>query len=64
MDRPVLAPPGVPKARVEELRAAFDATMRDPAFIEEAKHQNLDMNRVSGDAVAAIIARPTPCRRR
>jgi tripartite-type tricarboxylate transporter receptor subunit TctC len=57
MDRPVLAPPGLPEARVKDLRAAFDATMSDPAFIEEAKHQNLDMNRVSGEAVAAIIAK-------
>ena len=57
MDRPVLAPPGVLAARAAELRAAFDATMADSAFQEEAKRQNLDINHVSGEAVAAIIAK-------
>jgi tripartite-type tricarboxylate transporter receptor subunit TctC len=57
MDRPLLTPPGVPEARVKELRAAFDATMNDSAFKEEAEREHLEMNRVSGDAVAAIIAK-------
>src|SRR3712207_5304322 len=37
--RPILAPPGVPAERVKALRAAFDATMKDPAFLEDAKKQ-------------------------
>jgi tripartite-type tricarboxylate transporter receptor subunit TctC len=31
--KPVFAPPGVPAARVEILRRAFDETLKDPAFI-------------------------------
>jgi tripartite-type tricarboxylate transporter receptor subunit TctC len=57
MDRPLLAPPGVPEARVKELRAGFDAAMNDPAFKEEAEREHLEINHVSGAAVAAIIAR-------
>ncbi|MGE5537089.1 MAG: Bug family tripartite tricarboxylate transporter substrate binding protein [Gemmatimonas sp.] len=57
MDRPVLAPPGLPDARATELRAAFDATMNDPAFRQEADQQHLEINAVSGADVARIIER-------
>jgi tripartite-type tricarboxylate transporter receptor subunit TctC len=56
MDRPVLAPPGLPVARAKELRAAFEATMNDPSFMVEAKRENLDIDWVSGQKVADIIA--------
>lgn len=39
--RGLAAGPGVPAARVEALRAAFDAMMKDPAFLEEAEKRNL-----------------------
>ncbi|HZS64365.1 MAG TPA: tripartite tricarboxylate transporter substrate-binding protein [Xanthobacteraceae bacterium] len=55
MDRPILAPPGVPADRVAALRAAFDATMADPQFIAAAKKQHLDVERVSGEEVAEIV---------
>lgn len=55
MDRPFLAPPGVPEARAKELRDAFAATMKDPAFQEQAKRENLDISYVSGDKIANII---------
>ncbi len=35
--RPIFTTPEVPAERVAALRAAFDAMMRDPAFLEEAK---------------------------
>jgi len=35
--RPWLAPPNVPAERVQALRRAYDATMKDRAFLEEAK---------------------------
>ena len=35
MDRPVLAPPGVPAARVAALRAALKATLEDRDFLAE-----------------------------
>ena len=34
--RPYFLPPDVPAERVEALRRAFDATMKDPAFVAEA----------------------------
>jgi tripartite-type tricarboxylate transporter receptor subunit TctC len=36
MDRPILAPPGVPPERLTALRAAFHAAMTDPGFIADA----------------------------
>ena len=35
--RPYFVPPGVPHDRVEALRRAFDATMKDPEFLADAK---------------------------
>ena len=56
MARPYAAPPGIPPERKDALRAAFDATMRDPAFLEEAKRQDLDVRPVGGDAIDRLIA--------
>jgi tripartite-type tricarboxylate transporter receptor subunit TctC len=53
--RPFVAPPGVPADRRDALRAAFDATLKDPAFLEEAGKQKLDVNPVSGIAVDTLI---------
>lgn len=39
--RAVFLPPGVPKARVEAFRAAFDATMKDKAFLADAKKRQM-----------------------
>jgi len=56
MDRPILAPPGVPAERLAALRAAFHAAMADPGFIADAKRQRLEIDEVAGERVAAIIA--------
>jgi tripartite-type tricarboxylate transporter receptor subunit TctC len=55
MDRPILAPPGVPAERVAALRAAFHTAMNDPAFIAQAEKENLDLGEVSGPDVAQIL---------
>ncbi len=55
MDRPILAPPGVPADRVAALRKAFHAAINDPGFIEEAKKQGLEVDEVSGEKVAALV---------
>jgi tripartite-type tricarboxylate transporter receptor subunit TctC len=52
---PVVAPPGVPAARVAALRKAFDETMDDPAFQAEADKRHLPMRRVAGEDVRAIV---------
>jgi tripartite-type tricarboxylate transporter receptor subunit TctC len=53
--RPLFAPPNVPVDRVKALRAAFDATMKDAAFIEEAKKLKLDLLPVSGEELQKIV---------
>ena len=54
--RPICAPPGVPAERIAALRAAFDATMKDPAFVAEAKRLQLDLAPVSGEALQRVVA--------
>ncbi|MBX9740140.1 MAG: hypothetical protein K2X62_08710 [Beijerinckiaceae bacterium] len=62
--RPVFTTPGVPEERVKALRDAFDATMKDPAFLEEARKTGLDINPISGvelqKVVSDIIDTPKP----
>ncbi len=53
--RPFAAPPGVPADRAAALRAAFDATMKDPAFLAEAKRLDLEVRPVSGVEVEKLI---------
>ena len=48
MDRPILAPPGVPAERVAALRTAFHAAMHDPGFIAQAGKQQLEIGEVTG----------------
>lgn len=55
MGRPFLAPPGVPAGRVQLLRAAFDATMKDPAYLAEAETQRLEINPVSGERINRLL---------
>jgi tripartite-type tricarboxylate transporter receptor subunit TctC len=53
--RPIFTTPGVPEDRVKALRAAFDATIKDPAFIEEAKKAGLEIDPVSGEELQKIV---------
>ena len=54
--RPIFTTPGVPQERVEALRAAFNATMQDPAFLATAAKATMDLNPVSGDELQRIVA--------
>ena len=56
MARPFAAPPGIPADRKAALVAAFDATMKDPEFLAEAKKLDLDVNPVSGKAIETLLA--------
>ncbi len=49
--RPFVAPPGVPKDRLEILRKAFAATFKDPEFLAEAKKSKLFLDYVSADEI-------------
>lgn len=52
---PFAAPPDVPADRVAVLRNAFDATMEDPGFREDARKQDLEIRPVKGDAIKSIV---------
>ena len=53
--RPLFTSPGVPEERVKALRAAFDATMKDPEFLEDSKKRGFDINPVSGEEMQKIV---------
>jgi tripartite-type tricarboxylate transporter receptor subunit TctC len=55
--RPFFFPPDVPKARVELMRKAFEATLTDPAYLAEAEKAQLEISLVTGEEVAELIAK-------
>jgi len=54
--RPFFLPPNVPAERVAALRAAFDATMKDPAFLAEAAKLKIDIDPMNGPDLTAFVA--------
>jgi tripartite-type tricarboxylate transporter receptor subunit TctC len=52
--RPIVAPPGVPSARIKILREAFLKTMSDPELLAEAKRKNLDITPSTGEELEAL----------
>jgi tripartite-type tricarboxylate transporter receptor subunit TctC len=50
-----MTPPAIPNDRLTILRTAFDATMRDSAFVAEATKMRITIDPMSGEQVAAII---------
>jgi tripartite-type tricarboxylate transporter receptor subunit TctC len=57
MGRPFTAPPDVPAVRLAALRAAFDATMKDPVFVAEAEKQHVDISPIGAKEIEEFIAR-------
>ncbi|MCY4487995.1 MAG: tripartite tricarboxylate transporter substrate-binding protein [Deltaproteobacteria bacterium] len=55
MLRPWAVPPGTPADRVEILRKAFHATLKDPGFLVDAKRTRLDINPKSGKWLTDLI---------
>jgi tripartite-type tricarboxylate transporter receptor subunit TctC len=55
--RSIIGPPGIPQDRVDILRAGFDATMQDPAFIEDAKRANIDLATLPGQRLAELVGK-------
>ena len=53
--RPLVAPPGVPKDRLEVLRKAFKATLEDPELQAEAKKSKLVMDYVSAQEIDGLV---------
>jgi tripartite-type tricarboxylate transporter receptor subunit TctC len=66
--RPIATTPGVPAERVAALRHAFDAALKDPAFIQEAKTQRAEIQPMSGaqleQVVRDVIGAPAELRER
>jgi tripartite-type tricarboxylate transporter receptor subunit TctC len=54
--RPYFLPPDVPADRVEALRRAFDATMKDDAFIAEVGKIGFPLDPLTGEQVQALVA--------
>ena len=55
MARPLVTNAGVPMERVAALRRAFDATLADPAFLEDAARQNLEIGAKGGEELQRIV---------
>ena len=53
--RPFVGPPGMSSKTLATLRKAFDETMKDPAFLADAKRQKLDVEPVTGEHLHKII---------
>lgn len=55
--RSYIAPPGTQPAQLATLRAAFDATMKDKQFLEDADRMRVDIDPLSGAQVQDVVAK-------
>jgi tripartite-type tricarboxylate transporter receptor subunit TctC len=55
LGRPYFAPAHLPPERLNALRRAFDATMKDPEYIAIGKKQHLEMIPATGEQMAKVI---------
>jgi len=53
--RPYAVAPGTPKDRVLLMRNAFNTTLKDPAFIADAKKSRLDTDPLTGEEIEKIV---------
>lgn len=53
--RSYFAPPDVPASRVQALRRAFDATMKDDAFLKEAEKLRLEVEPSTGEELNVLV---------
>jgi ABC-type phosphate/phosphonate transport system substrate-binding protein len=62
LGKPLALTPNVPAERVQALRDAFDATLKDPEFLAAASEAQLEINPIHGlqlqDLVAKLLATP------
>ncbi len=57
MGRPFMGPPEIPADRAAALRAAFDASMANASFREEAAKQRLEIAPLTGAEMLALVSR-------
>ena len=55
--RPYVMPPGAPAGRVQIIRAAFNKTMKDKAFLAEAKKVRLSIEPATGEEVQKLVTK-------
>ena len=55
LGRPFMAPPGIPKDRLQTLRDAFAQTLTDPALLADAKKMKLDIDYLSGSDAEKLL---------
>jgi tripartite-type tricarboxylate transporter receptor subunit TctC len=53
--RSYIAPPGMPAEQLATLRAAFDATMSDTQFLEDADKLRIDISPLPGGKVQELV---------
>ncbi len=58
--RSFVAPPAVPKERVDELRGAFTTMVKDADFLADIAKLNFDLEPMSGEDLQAFIAKDYP----
>jgi tripartite-type tricarboxylate transporter receptor subunit TctC len=62
LGKPLAASPNVPPERVQALRDAFDATLKDPEFIKAAAAARIEVNAIHGlalqETVRKVLATP------
>src|SRR5262245_22825088 len=62
LGKPLALTPGVPPERIKALRDVFDATVKDPEFIEAAAAVRIEVNPIVGvtlqDTVRRVLATP------
>ncbi len=55
MGRPFVLPPGIPADRANALRFAFDETMKDRVFLEDAAKRGAEIDPVSGARINELL---------
>ncbi len=53
--RPYAGPPELPPAILALYRKAFDATMKDPTFLADAKKRKLDLDPITGAEIQKLV---------
>ena len=56
MGRPFAAPPGIPPERLAILRRAFEATLKDPAFLSDAARLQMEIDPLTGLEIETLLA--------
>jgi len=55
--RPFVAPPRIPADRRDALRAAFEAILKDPAFLDDSRKTKQSLDPLTGAQIEALIQR-------